>query len=162
MSCLSWRGIFHGSWENKSKFQIGGLRETGGLHPFSPVRAHLLTTPKGQWYLPLASRALSEGDFAFCGKRQTMPPHLRALLSSSVRLEKYRRFNRRYFPTACANLPPAALTQIECRLNRHPFLFTKKKQKACAQEPPRGCRLRTPLTAERRTFGNLPSGGESS
>ena len=72
MSCLSWRGIFHGSWENKSKFQIGGLRETGGLHPFSPVRAHLLTTPKGQWYLPLASRALSEGDCGFCGSLQTI------------------------------------------------------------------------------------------
>lgn len=29
---------------NKSKFQIGGLREIGGLLLFSPVRAHLLTT----------------------------------------------------------------------------------------------------------------------
>ena len=36
MSCLSWRGIFHGNWENKSKFQIGGLREAGGLPLFSP------------------------------------------------------------------------------------------------------------------------------
>ena len=36
MSCLSWRHIFHESWENKSKFQIGGLRETGGLPLFSP------------------------------------------------------------------------------------------------------------------------------
>ena len=40
-----------------------------------------------------------------------MPQHLRMLLSSSARLEKYRRFNRRYFPTACANLPPTALPQ---------------------------------------------------
>ena len=56
MSCLSWRDIFHESWENKSKFQMGGLRETGGLLLFSPVRAHLLTTAsKGQqWYLPCA------------------------------------------------------------------------------------------------------------
>ena len=36
MSCLSWRDIFHESWENKSKFQMGGLRETGGLLLFSP------------------------------------------------------------------------------------------------------------------------------
>ena len=36
LSCLSWRGIFHGNWENKSKFQIGGLRETGGLLLFLP------------------------------------------------------------------------------------------------------------------------------
>ena len=66
MSCLSWRGIFHEGWENKSKFQIGGLRETGGLPLFPPVRAHLLTTaPMGQqWYLPLASRALCEADAA--------------------------------------------------------------------------------------------------
>ena len=54
------------------------------------------------------------------------------------------------YPTACANLPPAALTQIECRLCRHSFLFAKKKQKqACAQ-------------AERRTFGDLSSGSEGS
>ena len=36
MSCLSWTHIFHESWENKYKFQIGGLRETGGLPLFSP------------------------------------------------------------------------------------------------------------------------------
>src|SRR5699024_1379251 len=99
LSCLSWRCIFHESWENNSKFQMGGLRETGGLLLFSPVRAHLLTTaPKGQqWYLLLASRALSEGDCGCCGSLQTMPQHLWALLSSSARLGKYRRFNRRYF-----------------------------------------------------------------
>ena len=39
MSCLSWRGIFHEGWENKSKFQIGGLRETGGLPFFLPKGA---------------------------------------------------------------------------------------------------------------------------
>mgnify|MGYP007085174515 CR=1 FL=1 len=88
MSCLSWRCIFHESWENNSKFQMGGLRETGGLLLFSPVRAHLLTTaPKGQqWYLLLASRALSEGDCDCCGSLQTMPQHLRVLLSSSAQV----------------------------------------------------------------------------
>ena len=38
-SRLCWRGIFHGSWENKSEFQMGGLRETGGLPLFLPKGA---------------------------------------------------------------------------------------------------------------------------
>ena len=64
---------------------LGGLRETGGL-PFFSRRAHLLTTPKGRWYLPLASRALSEGNCGCCDSLQTMPQHLRALLSSSAQV----------------------------------------------------------------------------
>ena len=36
MNCLSWRSIFHKRWGIKSKFQIGGLRETGSLPLFSP------------------------------------------------------------------------------------------------------------------------------
>ena len=90
-------------------------------------RAHLLTTLKGRWYLPLASRALSEGDCGCCGSLQTMPQHLRAPLSSSVRLGKYRRFNRRYFPTACANLPPAALPQRWTGLLPVHFLFCERE-----------------------------------
>ena len=39
MSCLSWRGIFHKNWEIKLKFQMGGLRETGGLLFFLPKGA---------------------------------------------------------------------------------------------------------------------------
>ena len=135
MSCLSWRGIFHGSWENKSKFQIGGLRETGGLHPFSPVRAHLLTTPKGQWYLPLASRALSEGDCGFCGSLQTMPQHLRMLLSSSAQTANSLRRAQRIgaeilypmLPPACANLPPAALPQRWAGVLPVHFLFYERE-----------------------------------
>ena len=74
----------------------GGAPGNRGACVF-PVGPHLLTTPKGRWYLPLASRALSEGDCGFCGSLQTMPQHLRVLLSSSARLGKYRRFNRCYF-----------------------------------------------------------------
>ena len=70
----------------------GGAPGNRGASLF-PEGAHLLTTPKGRWYLPLASRALSEGDCGFCGSLQTMPQHLRVLLSSSARLGKYRRFN---------------------------------------------------------------------
>ena len=77
----------------------------------------------------LRHRALSEGDCGCCDSLQTMPQHLRALLSSSVRLGKYRRFNRRYFPTACANLPPAALPQRWTGVLHVHFLFAKEKQK---------------------------------
>ena len=96
MSCLSWRGTFHGSWENKSKFQMGGLRETGGLPLFSP-EGRTYSPPAKQAAVCLRHRALSEGDCGCCDSLQTMPQHLRALLSSSARLGKYRRFNRRYF-----------------------------------------------------------------
>ena len=85
MSYLSWRHIFHESWKNKSKFQMGGLRETGGLLLFSPVRAHLLTTPKGRWYFLRKSCAL-RGECGCCGSLQTMPQHLQVLLSSSAQV----------------------------------------------------------------------------
>ena len=126
MSCLSWRDIFHESWENNSKFQMGGLRKNGGLPLFSP-EGRTYSPPVKQAVVCLRHRALSEGDFAFCGKRQTMPQHLRMLLSSSARLGKYRRFNRRYFPTACANLPPAALPQIQGRNNLFPPLIAVRR-----------------------------------
>ena len=63
LSCLSWRGIFHEGWEIKSKFQIGGLRGTGGLLLFPPVRAHLLTTLKGSG-ISCGNRALCEANAA--------------------------------------------------------------------------------------------------
>ena len=61
--------------------------------------------------------------------QQLMPQHLRALLSSSVRLGKYRRFNRRYFPTACTNLPPAALPQRWTVLRDCPFSLLRKRNR---------------------------------
>ena len=67
-----------------------------GTYLFFLPKGALTHHPEGA-VVCLRHRALSEGDFAFCGKRQTMPQHLRALLSSSARLGKYRRFNRRYF-----------------------------------------------------------------
>ena len=36
LSCLSWRHIFHGSWKNKTKFQMGGLWGTGASFFFLP------------------------------------------------------------------------------------------------------------------------------
>ena len=85
--------------------ELGGLRETGSLPPFSLRRAHLLTTASAQSQrlcgntfsavVCLRHRAFSEEGCGCCGSLQTMPQHLWALLSSS----------------ACANLPPAALPQ---------------------------------------------------
>ena len=66
MSCLSWRHIFHESWENKSKFQIGGLREAGGLLLFSPVRAHLLTTASAQTPYPSPRRKRQVSSIPLC------------------------------------------------------------------------------------------------
>ena len=123
---LCWRGIFHGSWENKSKFQMGGLRKNGGLPLFSP-EGRTYSPPVKQAVVCLRHRALSEGDCGFCGSLQTMPQHLRVLLSSSARLGKYRRFNRRYFPTACANLPPAALPQRWTGVQPVHFLFCERE-----------------------------------
>ena len=76
----------------------------------------------------LRHRALSEGDCGCCDSLQTMPQHLRMLLSSSAQtansLRQAQRIGGRnslpLLPPACANLPPATLTQIGCRLNRHP------------------------------------------
>ena len=75
---------------------MGGLRETGGLPLFSP-EGRTYSPPAKQAAVCLRHRALSEGDCGCCDSLQTMPQHLRALLSSSARLGKYRRFNRRYF-----------------------------------------------------------------
>ena len=119
MSCLSWRHIFHESWENKSKFQIGGLRETGGLPLFSPEgrtyspprrhKLHILRPAASgrshpfrcasfshkvsdfvgallrRWYCLRQPCAL-RGGCGCCGSLQTMPQHLRVLLSSSAQV----------------------------------------------------------------------------
>ena len=66
MSCLNWRHIFHESWENKPKFQMGGLRETGGLPLFSPVRAHLLTTASAQTPYPSPRRKRQVSSIPLC------------------------------------------------------------------------------------------------
>ena len=86
----------------RHKLHILRPAASGRSHPFRCASfSHKVNDFVGallrRWYLPLASRALSEGDCGYCGSLQTMPQHLRALLSSSVRLGKYRRFNRRYF-----------------------------------------------------------------
>ena len=94
---------------------------------------------KGQWYLPLASRALSEGNCASCGSRRTMPQSGCFCCHRPRSYRKYTRFcvcEQGYSlypclaPTACENLPPAALSQIWVSLlRRHPFSFCEKETK---------------------------------
>ena len=130
---------------------LGGFRETGSLLLFSPRRAHLLTTPKGRWYLPLASRALCEADAASaeasrqCNSTCGCCCHRlrRRQISCVERSKSWGRNSLPPLPPACANLPPAALPQIGRRLRRHPFLFAKKKQKARAQND--GVTVRYPI-----------------
>ena len=74
MSCLSWRGIFHEGWENKSKFQMGGLRETGGLPLFSP-EGRTYSPPRRGGGIACGNRALCEADAAPAGALWTMPHH---------------------------------------------------------------------------------------
>ena len=131
---------------------LGGLRETGGLPLFSP-EGRTYSPPAKQAAVCLRHRALSEGECGCCDSLQTMPQHLRALLSSSVQTANSLRQAQRIWaeilypmlPSVCANLPPAALPQRWTGVLPAHFLFAKEKQKqACAQEPPRGYRLRTP------------------
>ena len=59
-----------------------------------------------------------------------MPQHLRMLLSSSARLGKYRRFNRRYFPNRLRKLATGSFAaEMDSALAPSIFSFTKEKQK---------------------------------
>ena len=73
------------------------------------------------------SRALSEGNFAFCGKRQTMPQHLlcccHCLRSCLCRIELAVQ------TAACENLPPAALSQRWTAHPHRPFSLSRKRNR---------------------------------
>ena len=59
-----------------------------------------------------------------------MPQHLRALLSSSARLGKYRRFNRRYFSNRLRKPATGSFAAEMDGASAPPiFSFTKEKQK---------------------------------
>jgi hypothetical protein len=106
-----------------------GLRETGDLPLFSP-EGRTYSPPVKQAVVCLRHRALSEGDCGFCGSLQTVPQHLRVLLSSSVRLGKYRRFNRRYFFNRLRKPATGSFAaEMDSALAPPIFSFTKEKQK---------------------------------
>ena len=59
-----------------------------------------------------------------------MPQHLRALLSSSARLGKYRRFNRRYFSNRLRKPATGSFdAEMDGALTPSIFSFAKEKQK---------------------------------
>ena len=85
------------------------------------------------------ARALSEGNCASCGSRRTMPQSGWFCCHRPRSYRKYTQFcvcEQGYSlypclaPTACENLPPAALSQIWVSLlRRHPFSFCEKETK---------------------------------
>ena len=109
---------------------------SGRSHPFRCASfSHKVNDFVGallrRWYA-LRHRALSEGDCGCCGSLQTMPQHLRVLLSSSAQtansLRQAQRIGGRnslpLLPPARTNLPPAALfaAMTRCSTSGH-FLF---------------------------------------
>ena len=58
-----------------------------------------------------------------------MPQHLRALLSSSARLEKYRRFNRRYFSNRLRKPATGSFAADMVSIEPTPFSFCEKETK---------------------------------
>ena len=111
---------------------------------FFPIRAHLLTTcPQCRRWYPSrwSGRALCEADCALFGERQAMPPSLRAsvVIACTAGRSVFARFAappqtvvlcRDNLPSACENLPPAALSQLWTMLPRtvHFLLSRQKKQ----------------------------------
>ena len=107
---------------------LGGLRETGGLPLFSP-EGRTYSPPVKQAVVFLRHRALSEGDCGCCGSLQTMPQHLQVLLSSSARLGKYRRFNRRYFSNRLRKPATGSFAAEMDRRSARPFSLLRKRNR---------------------------------
>lgn len=83
-----------------------------------------------RWYPSLRSGSCAlRGGCGCCDSLQTMPHHLRVLLSLSAVL-KVGWFKMNHPTSApCANLPPAAFSQLWTELAARPFSFSEKKQK---------------------------------
>ena len=128
MSCLSWKHIFHESWENKSKFQIGGLRETGASFFFSRKGALTHHRPEGAAVVLALGKpcALREG-FRFLRKatdNATAPASAAVIVCAGLSCF---RFGNSLRP-ARTNLPPAALfaAMTRCSTSGH-FLFYERE-----------------------------------
>ena len=96
--------------------------------PF-PTKSTTLWEPFCGGGIPAASCALRGGLRLLQQPPDNATAPAGVLLSSSARLGKYRRFNRRYFPTACANLPPAALPQKWTAQPCRPFSLLRKRNR---------------------------------
>ena len=162
MSYLSWRHIFHESWKNKSKFQMGGLRETGGLPLFSPEgrtyspprrhKLHILRPAASGRSHPFRCASFSHkvNDFVgallrrwyACGIVRS-PRGIAAAAAASRqchstcgrcchRLRDWANTvasTDAISPTACANLPPAALPQKWTVRSHRPFSLLQKRNR---------------------------------
>ena len=119
----------------------GGPPENRGLSFFVPEgRTYSPPAKAGGGSPPVGqARALSEGDCVSCGSRRTMPQSGWFCCHRPRSYRKHTRFcvcEQGYSlypclaPTACENLPPAALSQIWVSLlRRHPFSFCEKETK---------------------------------
>ena len=108
---------------------MGGLRETGGLPLFSP-EGRTYSPPQRGGGISCGNRALCEADAAAAGSLQTMPQHLRGCCCHRLRdWANTVASTDAISPTACANLPPAALPHRWTGVLPVHFLFAKEKQK---------------------------------
>ena len=98
---------------------------------FFPVKGALTHHLRSRrWYPSLRSGSCAlRGRCGSCGSLQTMPHHLRVLLSSSAVFKVVWVKMTHTTSAPCVNLPPAALSQIWTALTARPFSFPEKKQK---------------------------------
>ena len=96
---------------------------------FFPVKGALTHhCPEGAAVVCLWQRALSEGDVAFCGKRQTMPWHLRVLLSLSVHRVSALRSTQSSYPMPALTCQRQLYRSYGRRLLSVHFLFRKRNK----------------------------------
>ena len=80
------------------------------------------------------------GRCGCCGSLQTMPQHLWALLSSSARLGKCRRFNRRYFSNRLRKPATGSFDADRVSIEPTPFSFCEKETKSLCAGAEKGLR----------------------
>lgn len=82
-----------------------------------------------RWYPSFVGSCALRGGCGSCGSLQTMPHHLRVLLSLPAVLKVVWFILNQTTSAPCANLPPAALSLLWTELTARPFSFSEKKQK---------------------------------
>ena len=97
---MSWKRIFVGSQIEYAKQERPG---SPGRSVFLTRRAHLLTTRYAGGGMAFGHRALSEGDYAFCGKRPPMPSGIDGATGEAIPMPSL---------VACENLPLAAFRSL--------------------------------------------------
>mgnify|MGYP007128356731 CR=1 FL=1 len=157
MSCQSWRDIFHESWENNSKFQMGGLRETGGLLLFSP-EGRTYSPPQRGGGIACGNRALCEADAASAEALWTMPQ-----LCGSADIVHAVGINTVVICDAISQLPVKNInlmffTVMGIASSATPIFFLRKRNKKACKG---GTVSVPPVQTERSIYGNLPLGSES-